>query len=44
MIAKFKKTKKMALVKCVKHLKEHGVDKIGAVINSVEKRYFNKGI
>jgi capsular polysaccharide biosynthesis protein len=44
LLAKFKKTKKMAMVKCVKHLREHGVKKIGAVVNSVEKRYFNKGI
>ena len=39
-MTKFKKTKKMAAVKCIKHLKEHNVRNIGGIVNSVEKRYF----
>jgi capsular polysaccharide biosynthesis protein len=44
LMAKFKKTKKLAMLKCVKHLKEHQVENIGGVVNSVERRYFNKGV
>ncbi len=40
LMTKFKKTKKMAAVKCIKHLKEHNVKNIGGIVNSVEKRYF----
>jgi hypothetical protein len=43
-MTKFKKSKKIALLKCVRYLTEHNVKNIGAIINSVEKRYFNKGI
>ena len=39
-MTKFKKTKKISAVKCVKHLKEHNVRNIGGIVNSVEKRYF----
>jgi capsular polysaccharide biosynthesis protein len=39
-MTKFKKTKKVAAVKCIKHLKEHNVKNIGGIVNSVEKRYF----
>ena len=39
-MTKFKKTKKIAAVKCIKHLKEHNVRNIGGIVNSVEKRYF----
>ncbi|MFA6716662.1 MAG: hypothetical protein WCS27_14875 [Victivallaceae bacterium] len=44
LMAKFRKTKKLAMLKCVKHLKEHQVENIGAIVNSVEKRYFSKGV
>lgn len=43
-MTKFKKTKKMAAVKCIKHLKEHNVRNIGGIVNSVEKRYFANDI
>lgn len=39
-MTKFKKTKKISAVKCIKHLKEHNVRNIGGIVNSVEKRYF----
>ncbi|MCK4981609.1 MAG: hypothetical protein KAS17_01735 [Victivallaceae bacterium] len=39
-MTKFKKTKKIAALKCVKYLKEHNVKNIGGIVNSVEKRYF----
>ena len=39
-MTKFKKTKKIAAVNCIKHLKEHNVRNIGGIVNSVEKRYF----
>jgi capsular polysaccharide biosynthesis protein len=44
LMTKFKKSNKLALLKCVRYLTEHNVKNIGAIINSVEKRYFNKGI
>jgi len=43
-MTKFKKTKKIAAVKCVKYLKEHNVRNIGGIVNSVEKKYFDKGV
>ena len=43
-MTKFKKTKKIAAVKCIKHLKEHDVKNIGGIVNSVEKRYFAKDV
>jgi capsular polysaccharide biosynthesis protein len=43
-MTKFKKTKKIAAVKCVKYLKEHNVKNIGGIVNSVEKRYFAKEV
>ncbi|MDD5697231.1 MAG: hypothetical protein PHH77_01325 [Victivallaceae bacterium] len=43
-MTKFKKSRKMTLVNCIKYLKEHHVKNIGVVINSVEKRYFGKNI
>jgi len=43
-MTKFKKTKKIAAVKCIKHLKEHNVKNIGGIVNSVEKRYFAKDV
>ena len=43
-MTKFKKTKKIAAVKCVKLLKEHNVKNIGGIVNSVEKRYFVKDV
>jgi capsular polysaccharide biosynthesis protein len=43
-MTKFKKTKKMAAVKCIKHLKEHNVKNIGGIVNSVEKRYFAQDV
>ena len=32
-MTKFKKSKKIALVKCIKYLKEHSVKNIGAIVN-----------
>ena len=43
-MTKFKKTKKIPAVKCIKHLKEHNVKNIGGIVNSVEKRYFAKDV
>ncbi len=43
-MTKFKKSKKIALLKCIKHLKEHNVKNIGAIVNSVEKKYFANGV
>ena len=43
-MTKFKKTKKVAAVKCIKYLKEHNVKNIGGIVNNVEKRYFAKGV
>lgn len=43
-MTKFKKTKKIAALKCIKHLKEHNVKNIGGIVNSVEKRYFAKDV
>ena len=44
LMARFKRSKKMAMVKCINYLKEHSVKNIGVVINCVEKRYFSKDI
>ena len=44
LMTRFKKSKKLALVKCITYLKEHSVKNIGAIVNSVEKRYFTKGV
>ena len=43
-MTKFKKTKKLAALKCVKLLREHNVKNIGGIVNSVEKRYFVKDV
>ena len=43
-MTKFKKTKKIAALKCIKHLKEHNVRNIGGIVNSVEKSYFSKDV
>ena len=43
-MTKFKKTKKIAAVNCIKHLKESNVKNIGGIVNSVDKRYFAKDV
>lgn len=43
-MTKFKKTKKVAAVQCIKYLKDHNVKNIGGIVNSVEKRYFAKDV
>lgn len=42
-MARFRKSGKFSLLKCVNFLREHDVGNIGGILNCVDKKYFEKG-